>query len=253
MARRKREAVTAQGVELIDLAIASVRRNPRPIAGFCGDYPLVEPHPLPAEVIERLAFPSGKPLPPSLKRWLAFDASWLQGLGWFSSLDEPTFMPRTLGQIADAEFGRDLRAMAAIAGMEGELNFYASLDPRFPECFLLPEGTDSRRIFAVSEPDELGEYPVLVIDEDDVPYCAVMYPGFDVYLADLAGVLGLDFDTYESLHEDERYAARLRQHARRLFGGKPSIELMDPEWMADEELDGEAGTYAGVEDTEEAE
>jgi hypothetical protein len=242
MAKRKAKHITAQGVELIDLAIASVRRDPRPIAGFCGDYPLVEPCPLPAPVLERLNFPSGKPLPPSLKRWLAFDASWLQSLGWFSSLEEPTFTPRTLGQIADAEFGPRWRGVTVIAGLPadpaGDLNFYAPLDPLFPECFLLPEGTDSRRIFAVTEPDDLGEYPVLVIDEDDVPYAAIMYPGFDVYMADLAGTLGLDFDTYESLHEDERYVARLALHARRLFGGKPSIELMDPEWLLDEEADG---------------
>jgi hypothetical protein len=72
-----------------------------------------------------------------------------------------------------------------------------------------------------------------------------MYPGFDVYMGDLSGVLGLDFGTYESLHEDERYAARLAFHARRLFSGKPSVELMDPEWMSDEEVDGAISTEAG--------
>ena len=28
--------------------------------------------------------------------------------------------------------------------------------------------------------------------------------------------------------------ARLALHARHLFGGKPSIELMDPEWLTEE-------------------
>jgi hypothetical protein len=94
LATREPKLITTQGVELIDLAIASVRRNPRPIAGFCGDYPLVDPHPLSAEVLERLTFPSGKPLPPSLTRWLTFDASWLQRLGWFASLDPPMVTSR---------------------------------------------------------------------------------------------------------------------------------------------------------------
>ena len=237
MANRKPKRITAQGVELVDLVIASVRRDPRPLADFCGDYPLVEPRPLPAELLERLTFPSGKPLPPSLKRWLAFDASWLESLSWFSSLDDAIFTPRTIGQIADAEFGRDMRLALEVVGIEGDMNCYTMLDPRFPECFLLPQGTDSRRIFAVTEPDDMGEYPVLVIDEDDVSYVAIMYPGFDVYMADVAGVLDLDFDTYESLHEDQRYAARLALHARRLFGGKPCIELMDPEWSTDEDAD----------------
>jgi hypothetical protein len=238
MATRKRHRIIAQGVELIDLAIARVRRDPRSIAGFCGDYPLVEPRHLAPEVIAGLTFPSGKPLPPSLRRWLAFDASWLQGLGWFASLEPPVFAPRTLGQIADAEYGPRWRHVVALTGMElADLNHYAAFDPDFPECFLLPDGTDSRRVFAVTEPDDLGEYPVLAIDYDE-PYVAIMYPGFDVYLADLAGVLGLRFGTYEDLHEDERYAARLALHARRLFGGRPSIAPMDLEAIW-EELDGE--------------
>jgi len=222
--------LTTQGADLIDLVIARVREDPHCISGFCGDHPLPHPQPLAPEVIAQLAFPSGKPLPPSLKRWLAFDAGWLERFGWFSSLEPPTFSPHSIGQIADDEFGRDYELIKQITGTEGDLNFYAGLDERLPECFLLPEGSDSRRIFAVTEPDEMGEYPVMVIDEDDVPYAAVMYPGFDVYMANLAGLLDLDFDTYESMHDDKRYQSRLRQHAARIFHGKPSAEMQDPEW-----------------------
>jgi hypothetical protein len=237
-------AITAQGVELVDLVIARVRADPRCIAGFCGDHPLEAPYPLSPAALNTLTFPSGQPLPPSLARWLAFDGSWLQSLGWFASLEPLMFTPRTLGQIADAEFGPEWREIAAVTGWAadppGAPNAYTPLDPRFPECFLLPEGTESRRIFAVTAPDELGEYPVLVIDDSDAgyPYAAIMYPGFDVYLGDLAGVLDLDVGSYESLHEEARYAARLALHARHLFGGKPSIEGTDPEWGDDEEVDG---------------
>lgn len=232
MTRRRGQHLTTQGADLIDLVIERVREDPYCISGFCGDHPLPQPRPLSPEVIERLTFPGGRPLPPSLKRWLAFDAGWLESFGWFSSLEPPIFSPRTVGQIADEEFDHD--QIAELAGVEGDLDFYAPLDERLPECFLLPEGTDSRRIFAVTEPDALGEYPVLVIDEDDVPYAAIMYPGFDVYMADEAGMLDLDFATYESLHADERYAARMRQHADRIFHGKSGAEMQDPEWYGDE-------------------
>ncbi len=66
--------LTAQGAELIDLVIERVLRDPHCISGFCGDHPLPNPQPLAPEVIAQLTFSSGKPLPPSLKRWLAFDA-----------------------------------------------------------------------------------------------------------------------------------------------------------------------------------
>jgi hypothetical protein len=112
---------------------------------------------------------------------------------------------------------------------------YEPLADRLSACFLLPEGSDSRRIFAVTAPDASGEYPVVVVDTNDLPYAAVMYPGFDVYLGDMAGLLDLEFGTYESLHEDPRYAVRLREPAHHLFGGKPGIEIYEDEWGGSEE------------------
>ena len=82
---KKKSDVQAQGVELIDLVIERVKADPKCISGFCGDRPLPDPKPLAPEVIAQMTFPSGRPLPPSLKRWLAFDAGWLPDLGWFSS------------------------------------------------------------------------------------------------------------------------------------------------------------------------
>lgn len=219
MARGKRTRMQAQGVDLIEMVIARVKKDPVCISGFCGDRPLLDPQPIPADVLARLTFPSGRPLPPSLRRWLAFDASWLRGLGWFATDDGAfTFTPRRLDAIVQDEFD-----------FWGEM--YEPLGDRLGECFLLPGGSDSRRIYAVTdEPDTLGEYPVLVVDTDDIPYAAVMYPGFDVFMADEASFGIHNFDTYESLHEDPRYAARLAHHARALFGGKPGIEIGDEEW-----------------------
>ncbi len=216
--KKRAQRVEAQGVELIDLVIERVRADPACISGFCGDRPLEEPRPMSADALERLTFPSGKPLPPSLKRWLAFDESWLQELGWFSSIEQGSFTPRRIDQIVADEFD----------GLWGEM--YEPLGAKLDECFLLPGGSDSRRIYAVTEPDALGEYPVLVIDTDDMPYAAVMYPGFDVFMADEAGMEISAWGTYEALARDSRYKSRIKQHAQHLFGGKAGIEIMDKEW-----------------------
>lgn len=226
--KRKRGAtVTAQGVDLIEIVIERVRADPNCIAGFCGDAPLLAPQPLSAEALDRLTFPGGRPLPPSLKRWLTFDASWLAGFGWFDSLDAeegPVFTPRRIDEIVRDEFDED---SSPVSWAE----MYEPLADRFPECFLLPGGSDSRRIYAVTDqPDALGEYPVLVVDIDDLPYAAVMYPGFDIFMGDESGLSLHSFDTYEDLFDDIRYASRMQQHAARLFGGKRGIEMADEEW-----------------------
>lgn len=204
----------AQGVALIELVIQKVQADPQIIAGFCGDYPLVSPQPLSAEVLAHLTFPNGKPLPPSLKRWLTFDYTWLAGLGWLDPSTPALFTPRSADEIVEAEF-------------EGWGVFYAPAGERFDTCFLLPEGSDSRRIYAVTEQDPLGEYPVLVVDTDDMPYTAIMYPGFDVYMADLAGVISHPMDTYTDLFNDPRYASRLQWHADQLFDGHPDTESLE--------------------------
>jgi hypothetical protein len=223
--KKKRGVEVVQGVELIERVIERVQADPRAIAGFCGDNPLHEPRPMPADRLASLTFPSGKPLPPSLRRWLAFDMSWLAEFGWFDAAGN--FTPRTLDAIVTDEFEE----------LWGQM--YEPVAARTGECFLLPGGSDSRRIFAVTEPDSTGEYPVLVIDTDDLPYAAVMYPGFDVFMADEAGLKGVacDWGTYEDLFNDTRYAARMREHAKRLFNGRPSAEISDAEWGAIENLD----------------
>src|SRR5262245_51574018 len=108
MARNRTSNAQAQGVELIGLVIERVKVDPTCISGFCGDRPLPDLKPLAPEIIEQLTFPSGRPLPPSLKRWLAFDAGWLADLGWFSPLatpqEPPVFTPRRIDQLVTDEF-----------------------------------------------------------------------------------------------------------------------------------------------------
>ncbi|MGZ3665207.1 MAG: hypothetical protein ACXVDA_12060 [Ktedonobacterales bacterium] len=210
-----------QGVALMDLVIAHVREDPGCISGLSGERLLRRARPVPPDALDSLTFPGGKPLSPSLKRWLAFDASWLYDLGWFAAPDEFTVTPRPLDEIVEEEFG-----------CWGET--FASLGKRLPECFLLPRGTDSHRVYAICKPDTMGEYPVLVVETGDIPYVGVMYPGFDVFMADEAGLLHIissgDTDTCEALFNDPRYAPRMRQHAAHLFRGKQGVECYDAEW-----------------------
>ena len=209
--------ITRQGVALVDLVIERVRADPSAIAGICGDYSLAEPRPLAPTAVERLRLPNGKPLPPSLLRWLAFDASWLAQFGWLTSLDEPRLTPRRLEEVvAD---GLEYRGWA---------KDYGRLGDRFDECFLLPPfGEETCRILVVSDPDEWGEYPVLVADVDDVPTLDLVYPGFDVYLASIARLpipQRRDADvTWTTLFALPPYLPRLSQHARQLFGGHREV------------------------------
>ncbi|MET9088110.1 hypothetical protein ABZX77_40570 [Streptomyces sp. NPDC004237] len=206
------------GVPLTEQVIEVVRRDPTASAlPYLLPYvnvPWVEggvPRPMPEDALAEAAFPSGRPLPPSLRAWLAYDTSLLARHEWFAS--DGGFAPRPLDQVVCDELG-------AFWGTE-----FAWLTECFPECFLLPGGSDSRRILAVTDPDEEGEYPVFALDVDDMPYLGLMYPGFDVYLADTAGLLDLgERKTYSDLIGDRTYGPRMRRHAARCFAGESCVE-----------------------------
>lgn len=86
-------------------------------------------------------------------------------------------------------------------------------------------GSDSRDIYAVTEEDALGEYPVIVImiDVDDLPYAGVLYPGFDVYMAHQANIIWIGSNS-QALARDPRYQTRMQHRADFLFNGKIGIE-----------------------------
>ncbi|WP_460069672.1 hypothetical protein [Streptomyces sp. YKOK-I1] len=117
--------------------------------------------PMAEDALAEAVFPSGRPLPPSLRAWLAYDTGLLERHGWFAP--DGSFAPRPLDELVGDEMG-DFWG-----------NEFAWLSGRLSECFLLPGGSDSRRILAVTEPDEEGEYPVLALDLDDMPYLGLMY------------------------------------------------------------------------------
>lgn len=206
------------GVPLAERVIEVVRRDP---AASALPYllphvkvPWVEdgvPRPMPEDVLAQAVFPSGRPLSLSLRAWLAYDTSLLERHQWFTP--DGTFAPRPLDQLVGDEMGD-------FWGAE-----FAWLSGRLSECFLLPGGSDSRRILAVTEPDEEGEYPVFALDLDDMPYLGLMYPGFDVYLADTADLLGLgERETYSDLIDHETYGPRMRRHAAQCFAGEACVE-----------------------------
>ena len=177
-----------EGVELVRLAIAS------------GKLPMASPQPIdPAKI----ALPGGAPIPPSLATLLRWDASWLASCGWFS-LEPFRWTPRTLAEIAGDTY--DL--------------------PAFKACFLLPGGTDSKRVWVItSEPDALGEYPVVLTDDDEVPFLCVYMAGLDVFLGDLSGVQPVPGGTYEDVARDERFRARMSHHGKKLMKGRISTDF----------------------------
>ncbi|MGI5241000.1 hypothetical protein [Dactylosporangium sp. CA-139066] len=201
------------GETLVQRVIESVRADPgRLVLGYnrwAG--PWVDGEPAPLNGLE--AFPSGRPVPPSVRRWLAYDRSMLRRHGWLD--DAGRLTPRTLPEIAREAFGE-------IGGCYDT----PALADRFAECFLLPGGSDSRRVLATGTADAEGEYPVFALDVDDLPCIELMYPGFDVYLADTAEVLGVERGPgYSSLAADRTYGPRMREHARNFFGGEYSEDI----------------------------
>ncbi|MFG2040644.1 hypothetical protein [Dactylosporangium sp. NPDC048998] len=204
------------GAALVDRVIQSVRADPgRPVLDYnrwAG--PWVDGEPVPLDGVA--AFPSGRPLPASLRRWLAFDTTMLRRHGWFDEAGR--LAPRSLASIAIEAYGEAL----------GSVYDTPALADRFGECFLLPGGSDSRRVLATGTPDAEGEYPVFALDVDDLPCIELMYPGFDVYLADTADVLGVERGPgYSSLAADRTYGPRMREHARHVFAGGYSEDFTD--------------------------
>ncbi|MFF2198824.1 hypothetical protein [Streptomyces sp. NPDC058157] len=203
------------GTALIDRVVERVRERGWPTCDAPG---LDEPVPLAPGALDRLTLPGGRPLPPSLRRWLAFDASWLADVGWYEDPAAPVLGDRGLRETAQGMYGSG-------DGMAGMFGAFEELLPAV--CLPLVGGCDSRRLLYLGAPDSTGEYPVLVTDIDDLPYVAVMYPGLDVYLADLADVLDLDFDTYTSLAEHPEYAARMAEHARNTGLGADGLDFCE--------------------------
>ncbi len=170
---------------------------------------VVDPRPLAPEVLARLTFSNGLPLPPSLKALLAYDASWvMRTLGWFHDLDEPTLEVAPVWRVVKENLGPGCHLA------------YKRLPSPLPDaCALaLDGGSESLRLLFLCDPDEAGEYPVLGVDVDDTPVVTFESPGFDTWLAEQAGVL-----------EPSRapWSALVKESRARLFGKKSELDCDD--------------------------
>jgi hypothetical protein len=238
------ESPGPQGAALVERVVAKVKREGWKALGL-GEPGQGQAYSrafaaLPADVLARLTLPNGAPLPPSLRTWLAFDAAWLASLGWFELEPEFAWTPRTLGQIAAAEYGGDSDVEdheddaededSSPDSSDFELDWAKEFDvPGLAHGFLLPGGSDSRRVYMLSSSaDAEGDHPVLFTDIDEHPVVGILFPGFDVWLAEQARVLSVakqDPSTYTDAFEDPRFAARCRHHAETMFGGEQEVEF----------------------------
>jgi hypothetical protein len=166
---RAAPAASLRGEGLID---AVVRRAGEALG-------IRSPRPVTAARLEQLGFPGDRSLPASLRRWLSFDASWLNNhVGWPTRTGP--IRPATLPLLAARHWGRSVRQRRALERL-------VSTNLRCP-IVPLDKGSDSFRFIYLSKPDAHGEYPVMFADCDDGLLVGLEVPGFDLWLAVQAGL-----------------------------------------------------------------
>jgi hypothetical protein len=180
-----KKAAPLRGAALVERAIARFAiRKPRPIA---------------PDVLAKLTL-GGRPLPPSLRTWLAHHDSlprpWRTKLDDLSLSNWFTIADRTL---ARGSFG------------------LGDLQARIPGSMLpLDVGDESFRVLFVGEPDAAGEVPVIDVDIES-PAVTLALPGFDVWLAVMAGLVA-------AKKVRTLYADALAEHANKNLGGAEAWE-----------------------------
>jgi hypothetical protein len=195
-----------RGAALVERVIEAVRANACWIEVF-------EPRPVAEAEIAELTFAGGAPLPPSLKQWLAFDASWLtRQYPHFGTPGDLIFPLKGWKALIDATIG---------GGFWGKVYFHLRDTPVAGRGVELDCGSDSMRFLFVGKQDAHSEYPVLWADVDDMPCLGIEAPGFDVWLAQEAGMLQ---------REDiaRLYAADLKAQSDLNLGGAEFVELRGP-------------------------
>ena len=190
-----------RGAALVDSLLAMIQEQGGGLPGM----PIEEPEGLTPEELAGLALPDGRPLPASLAKLLAFDQDFLDVL-------------------EDDDAGKLQLAFRSFKDMMvDEFDEETAANVDFSEllpgpCLVIPSGSASRRFMYAGEPDPFGEYPVFVVDIDDIPFVAIEYPGLDVFLAD-----GITEDIVDDgalgCWDHPVYGPMLADQARRNFGG----------------------------------
>lgn len=167
------------------------------------DSPIAEAQPLGEEGLHATEVAAGVALSPAMHALLALDSSWAaRELGWFE------------GGLLTARPAADM-----IAPWAGEFwPAYAEVFAlRFPGGVLpLQHTSHTLTLLYLGDPDEAGEYPVLTLDQDDVPVLSVDAPGFDVWLGRRLGLLGA-----------RAFAAEQKATAKRLWNRQTDLDLSD--------------------------
>lgn len=182
-----------RGVPLLEAIALALGRDGSPIGAAA---------PLDAVGLADAERACGVALSPAMHALLSFDAGWMRReLGWLEPVPAADLMAEHAGPAGDA-----YRALATL---------------RLPARALpLDTGSDSMRLLYLGDPDELGEYPVLFVDHDDLPVIGVEDAGFDVWLARQLG-----------LATEKTYAAARKAAAQRLFGQPGDVDVLDPRTM----------------------
>lgn len=210
-----------QGIQLVERVVDKVKAEGFGLLGHNR-----APIPMEQSRLDHFRLPEGKPLSPSMSKWLAFDRDFL---GW--PTEDGQFPALDVAELARREFGDEEPISAAFRGLAR-----GALPGR---CLPLPFGSDSRRFLYLSAPDALGEYPVLLIDIDDVPFVCVEHPGLDVFLATHAGLLSPPERTYGAYAKDLRFKERMGHHIASALGGRALIELGEDGFLPPDEEDSE--------------
>jgi ankyrin repeat protein len=209
------DQIDLRGVAMIEKIITGIENGTSHIK-------IPVPQPIEKGKLEKLMFDKGVALPPSLKRFLEFDASWLAtDYGLFDDLENPVFQP-----VSVAEALRD--------GLMDE-NFwqcFKKLPKPLPQakCITLDCGCETMRILFLGKPDKNGEYAVLDLDIDDMPSIYLAASSFDIWLARQAGLIS---DPSTECKKD------MDDCAKRLFGKADWLECDYYEEDEDEDKEDE--------------
>ncbi|MCB9658339.1 MAG: ankyrin repeat domain-containing protein [Polyangiales bacterium] len=167
------------------------------------DSPVADPTPLTDEALRAAEASAGVALSPTMHALLALDHTWVEReLGWFHG---GVFAATSAAQLIEAWAGELWPAYTSL------------VNARFPARALpLQRSQDTFSLLYLGDPDEQGEYPVLELDQDDVPVMGVAAAGFDVWLGRRLGLLG-----------PRAFATEQKATAKRLWNRQSDLGLDD--------------------------
>jgi ankyrin repeat protein len=166
-----------RGEALVELVIAHVLSGK---AAF--DVP--QPRPMSPDLLAALTFSDGSPIPPSLRRWLSFDATyWMQRFHHFHDPQAPRLQVISWGALAR----RGLYAEPALAAIYAELDTVGASSPLLR--LETSESEDSVEAVYPGRADEHGEFPVVTVGSKKELCVAFRAGGLDIFLAEISGLI----------------------------------------------------------------